>query len=338
MIALSMSNDTGSTAFPPLCCPIDEAILADAGEGDLSCPEGHRYPVVRSIPRLLSSRHNYADAFGEQWKKYRQTQLDSYSGTSISHDRLRRCLGSELWEMLQTNRRLDVLEAGCGAGRFTEVLLRCPAAHVTSTDLSEAVEPNDQNCPQSAKHRVVQCDINALPFAPMQFDVVVCLGVVQHTESPEETLASLFQQVKPGGWLVFDHYTHNLSRYTKITALLLRPVLKRLAPETGIAVTERLTRILFPLHKAARRSRLAQILLSRVSPLTTYFHTIPQLNERLQYEWALLDTHDGLTDYYKRLRTRSQLNRTLDSLGAREIATQKGGNGIEVRCRRAAAS
>lgn len=77
-----------------------------------------------------------------------------------------------------------------------------------------------------------------------------------------------------------------------------------------------------------------QIVLSRVSPLVTYFHTIPQLDDRLQYEWALLDTHDVLTDYYKRLRTGSQLRRTLSNLGAQEIKVQAGGNGLEVRCRK----
>ena len=63
----------------------------------------------------------------------------------------------------------------------------------------------------------------------------------------------------------------------------------------------------FPLHRAVRRHRLLQVLLSRISPLATYFQTIPQLDDRLQYEWALLDTHDGLTDYYKHLRSETQL-------------------------------
>lgn len=241
-------------------------------------------------------------------------------------------MGEVLWQRLQGSERVEVLEAGCGAGRFTEVLLGLPAAFVTSTDLSSAVEPNQANCPQSERHRVVQSDINALPFEPGQYDIVLCLGVVQHTRSPEETLSSLYAQVKPGGWLVFDHYAHMLSRYTKLGSLVLRPVLKRLPPLKGMAATETLTNFFFPMHRAARRSRLLQVLLSRVSPLATYFHTIPELNDRLQYEWALLDTHDGLTDWYKRLRTISQLRRALAGLGAQGIELAKGGNGIEARC------
>ena len=326
----SISKD----AFPELVCPIDLLPLAVPSEGLIRCTAGHVYAERLGIPRLLASEENYADAFGEQWKKFRTTQLDSYSKTSISRNRLKRCLGEDLWRRLERDERIEVLEAGCGAGRFTEVLLGLPGAAVTSTDLSAAVEPNLANCPSTDRHRIVQCDINGLPFAPQQYDLVVCLGVIQHTKNPEQTIESLYRQVKPGGSLVIDHYTHTLSRYTKIGALLLRPVLKRLSPRAGIAATERITNFFFPLHRAVRYSRIMQVLLSRISPLATYFHTIPELDDRLQYEWARLDTHDALTDYYKRLRTGPQLQRALCRLGARDIHVAKGGNGIEVRCRR----
>lgn len=325
---------TSTAIFPRLVCPADGLPLVELSEGCFSCNSGHKYPNRLGIPRILESESNYADAFGEQWKHFRTTQLDSHSKVSISRDRLQRCLGSDLVQLLEQSDHLQVLEAGCGAGRFTEVLLSFPAASVTSTDLSSAVEPNQENCPQSDRHRVVQCDINTFPFAPEQYDLVVCLGVIQHTKHPEQTIASLYEQVKPGGSLVIDHYTHTLSRYTKISAILLRPVLKRLPAHKGMAVTEKITNAFFPLHRAARHSRLAQVLLSRISPLATYYHTLPELNDRQQYEWSLLDTHDGLTDYYKRLRTGSQLRRTLSELGAVQISVAKGGNGIEVRCRR----
>ena len=55
---------------------------------------------------------------------------------------------------------------------------------------------------------ICQADINKLPVLPEQFDVVVCLGVIQHTPNPEETISNLCSQLKPGGELVFDHYTY----------------------------------------------------------------------------------------------------------------------------------
>jgi 2-polyprenyl-3-methyl-5-hydroxy-6-metoxy-1,4-benzoquinol methylase len=314
-------------------CPLDLSGL-QAGERELRCESGHRFDVVRDIPRLLEAGSNYADAFGEQWNEYRITQLDSYTRTDVSRERLRRCLGESLWDALNRPGRLEVLESGCGAGRFTEILLQLPAASVTSTDLSSAVEPNKINCPLSDRHRILQCDINQLPFSPGQYDIVVCLGVIQHTRNPERTVADLYRQVKPGGWLIIDHYTHSLAYYTKLSEWLLRPILKRMSPARGLAVTKSLTRAFFPLHRAARNTKALQMLLSRFSPLLTYYHLFPQLNDKLQYEWAELDTHDSLTDFYKHLRSPKSIGSTLQALGSINAWVQKGGNGVEARCQK----
>src|SRR5881396_2659281 len=52
----------------------------------------HRYPIRDFIPRFVSES-NYADNFGMQWNKFRQTQLDSYSGRPISATRFWRATG-----------------------------------------------------------------------------------------------------------------------------------------------------------------------------------------------------------------------------------------------------
>jgi 2-polyprenyl-3-methyl-5-hydroxy-6-metoxy-1,4-benzoquinol methylase len=324
-----------SVTFPELVCPRDLTPLSRDATGTLSCQQQHRYDVRDGIPRLLRDATNYAEAFGAQWRYYRTTQLDSHTKTSLSADRLRRCLGEKLWRALQAPApRLSILEAGCGAGRFTEVLTRLPAAIVTSTDLSSSVEQNQENCPQTESHRVIQCDIEQLPFRPGQFDIVLCLGVVQHTPSTERTLKHLFAQVRPGGWLVIDHYPRSLAHYTRFGEMLLRPVLKRLPSGRGIGATRALTRWFFPLHRAIRKMRPAQMLLSRVSPVLTYYHALPQLDDRLQYEWAELDTHDSLTDWYKHVRSRREIRNALADLDASDIQVELGGNGIEARCRK----
>jgi 2-polyprenyl-3-methyl-5-hydroxy-6-metoxy-1,4-benzoquinol methylase len=227
---------------------------------------------------------------------------------------------------------VQILEAGCGAGRFTEIFLKYPGARITSTDLSSAVEANQTNFRQTDHHRIVQCDICRPPFPKAAYDIVLCLGVIQHTPDPEFTIGKLYEQVKPGGWLVIDHYTPSIAQYTKITALVLRPILKRLSVERGTWATEALSKVFFPLHRLVKGHRLMQIALGRISPLLTYYQAYPDLDDRLQYEWAILDTHDHLTDYYKHLRTTGQIQSTLSSLGATAIWVAKGGNGVEARC------
>lgn len=308
-------------------CSMHQNKLYEA-EGFLECSAGCRTSVVDKIPRFVPSS-TYSDAFGEQWKRYQKTQLDSYTGSPISETRLRRCLGEEIWANLKDK---QILEAGCGAGRFTEVLLK-QGAFVTSIDLSSAVEANQENFLQTDHHRIAQADILNLPFNSKQFDVVMCLGVIQHTPDSEEAIAALYSQVKPGGWLVIDHYTYTIGYFTR-TAPVFRLFMRRMKRGTTIKFTERMVDLLLPLHKAVRRFRPAQSVLSRFSPLVVYYQGLPQLDDQMQREWSLLDTHDSLTDYYKRFRTKGQITSTLAKLGVEDIWCEYGGNGVEARGRR----
>jgi len=320
--------------FPGLVDPYFHNTPLYLEGGELRSKEGGKYKIIHNIPRILPEMSNYADAFGQQWNRWKKTQLDSYTQTTISAERINRCLGKELVDMLGCKKVLDVLEAGCGAGRFTEILLGYPEQRVTSIDLSSAVEANQDNCPQNEYHRIIQCDICSPPFAADSYDIVVCLGVIQHTPNPELTIERLFNQVKPGGSLVIDHYAPNIKRFTKITSLLIRPVLKRASVKTRMSICEDLVNFFLPIHRVFGKFPLGQQLISRFSPLATYYHVYPQLTEDLQRSWALLDTHDALTDWYKHLRTPAQIKSFLIKLGAIEVQVSEGGNGVEARCKK----
>jgi 2-polyprenyl-3-methyl-5-hydroxy-6-metoxy-1,4-benzoquinol methylase len=317
-------------AWPHWRCPEHRVALRSEAES-LFCPAGERYPLRDGIPRFVASS-SYSASFGLQWNRYRLTQLDSHAGIPITRERIRHCLGEDLYYGLHG---LHVLECGCGAGRFTEILLD-RGASVTSIDLSEAVDVNRENFPEADTHRIAQADVLKLPFAPRLFDVVFCLGVVQHTPNPEETIRRLYDQVRPGGALVLDHYTYNLSWYTK-SAMLFREYLRRLPPDLGLRHTEKLVELFLPLHRTARHSRLGQMLLSRISPVLCYYQAYPQLSDELQREWALVDTHDYLTDWYKHFRTPRQMIGTFERMGLTDVWCTAGGNGVEIRGKRPAA-
>lgn len=215
----------------------------------LACAHGHEFPIINDIPRFVADG-SYAASFGPQWQKYRLTQLDSFTRTTLSRQRTRRCVGERDWCHLDG---ADVLECGCGAGRFTEVLL-AEGARVTSIDMTQAVEANRVNFPQNIHHRIAQADILNLPFAGNGFDIVICLGVLQHTPSTEQTLAALFTRVRPGGPLVVDHYRYRLG-YFMSTQPLARAVLRRLPADVGLRATDRLVSALWPMHLRLRRYR-----------------------------------------------------------------------------------
>ena len=285
-----------------------------------------RYEIINDIPRFVDDS-NYTDAFGVQWNHFRKTQLDSYSKFSLSERRLKRCLGDNLFSSLKGE---FVLEAGCGAGRFTEVLLNNDA-NVASIDMSNAVEANQENFPQNEHHLIAQADICKLPFMKEQFDIVICLGVVQHTKSPEQTLKALYEQVKPGGWLIVDHYVFSWSYATQIIKILFRSILKRIDPKRAFIITGYLVKVFLPLHRLGRRSRVWQAIMGRLTPVVSYYNDFPELSDELQKEWALLDTHDNLTDYYKHLTTKRKFEYSMKELGMDNVECWSAGIGVEGR-------
>jgi len=280
------------------------------------------------IPRFVRD-DAYAESFGSQWHRFRRTQFDSNTGIPLSYERLRRIFGENLFATLKGR---QILEAGCGAGRFTEVLLKFGAC-VTSIDLSVAVDVNAANFPQDTQHRVAQADILDLPLRPEGFDFVMCLGVLQHTPSPELAIQKLYDQVRRGGWLIIDHYAKGIGRATSLKPLY-RWWLKRQPDLVRWKTVERLARMFLPLHKRFRDTYPLWFVLSRISPLSTYYRVLPHLPESLQREFAILDTHDALTDWYKHVRTSEEIERILRHVGADCIQCWSGGNGIEARCRK----
>jgi hypothetical protein len=94
---------------------------------------------------------------------------------------------------------------------------------------------------------------------------------------------------------------------------------------------------LLPLHKLGwnqRRGRWRlRRQLRRFSPLVDYYEIYPELGEELLGEWALLDTHDTLTDYYKHLRSPEEIEVCLRACGLVELEVSYGGNGVEARGR-----
>jgi 2-polyprenyl-3-methyl-5-hydroxy-6-metoxy-1,4-benzoquinol methylase len=322
-----------NVSFPGLLDPITREPLKyceQNGQQFLQSETGSRYKVMLGIPRIVESLSNYTDAFGLQWKKWTKTQLDSFTGTTITKSRIEKCLGKELHEMLSSSKEtLNVLEFGCGAGRFTEILLQYNV-RLVSADLSSAVEANAENCPVSINHQIVQADILNSPFGP-SYDVVICLGVIQHTPNSEAAIDALYSMVKPGGHLVIDHYTYDLKRFTKLV-LAFRPLIKRLPARYRIRLCEQLVSLFLPIHKLIRNIPFAQAIFSRISPITSYYHAYPELSDESQRAWAVLDTHDGLTDWNKSIRSLSSIKKTLFKLKAKNVEVWKGGNGVEARC------
>jgi len=249
-----------------------------------------KIPVVDAVPRAVSS-DNYANNFGLQWNRFRQTQLDSYSGLPISGERFFRSTG---WspEELAGKRVLDV---GCGAGRFAEIALRC-GAEVVAIDYSSAVDACRNNLADHSRLNVVQADIYQLPFEPGSFDYVYSLGVLQHTPDVERAFASLASQLKPGGKLTVDVYP-KLRRNFLWSKYWLRPFTRRIAPERLFRLVQRAVPPLLSVSRVVGRIPFVGKHLRYAIPVVNYEGIYPLSDKQLK-EWAVLDTFDMFSPAY----------------------------------------
>ena len=265
---------------------------------------------------------SFASAFGLQWKTYSKVQLDSINQTSISEDRVQEAIDMPLTSISG----LKIIEAGSGAGRFTEILLKYGAL-VYSFDLSEAVDVNLDNNSPSQNLTIFQGDIESIPFEDNFFDICLCLGVMQHTRDSELSLTELARVVKSKGLISFDHYEKRIGQYLSLY-LVYWLAIKRLPLKIQLKVTELLTEIFFPIHWFFRHHPFIQFLLRRISPISFYYGMF-DLTKEQHYEVSRLDTHDKNTDHFKRMVSEKQLDKMVKIFNFRAYKIFKGGTGLQ---------
>lgn len=296
-----------------------------AADASLRCANCQAtYPVRDGIARFVPA-DNYSGSFGLQWNRHRRTQLDSAVGKPISENRLRQATG---WERELRGQR--IMEAGSGAGRFTEVLCRT-GAEVFSFDYSSAVEANRHNNGAQSNLRLFQADIFGIPLREAWFDHVLCLGVLQHTPDPEQAFMSLARHVKPGGDLVIDVYRRSLAAALQ-WKYLLRPITRRMAPARLYGIVEALAPPLVAPTRWLRR--MAGRVGARLSPIVEYSHL--GLTPEQNVHWAVLDTFDMYSPAYDLPQTADTVRRWFGAVGFQQVEVFNGLNGVVGRGRRPA--
>ena len=269
------------------------------------------YSVRDFIPRFVPES-NYADNFGMQWNKFRQTQLDSYSGHPISADRFWKATG---WKPEDIAGKW-VLDVGCGAGRFAEVALKA-GAKVVALDYSSAVTACFDNLRRHPNLHVVQGDIYALPFPLGAFPFVYSLGVLQHTPNVGRAFAALPPMVTAGGRLCTDFYWKRL-RTMLHAKYLVRPITKRLPQETLFRLLEITVPLLLKSSQLIGRIPFAGRYLKRIVPVADYTG-VYLLDKRQLEEWALMDTFDMLGPQYDNPQSERKIRQWMEKAGLKKV-------------------
>jgi len=101
----------------------------------------------------------------------------------------------------------QILDAGCGDGRYIRNLKKYGYNHVTGIDLFDSL---------SDKSIKYLCgDVNNLPFNDESFEVLYAISVINYSQYPEKTLEEWKRVVKPRGVIIVTGHT----RYSVFTAI-----------------------------------------------------------------------------------------------------------------------
>jgi SAM-dependent methyltransferase len=281
--------------------------------------EGRRVAYREGVLRIREDS-GYNAPFALQWGRFRANQLDVVNGTRLSWRRFQETGWSP--EALRGRR---VLEAGCGAGRFTRILAEAGAELVTF-DYSAAVDVCRENNGHFGNVTFLQCDLLDMPFREGAFDYVFCHGVLQHTPSPRDSFRALARVVRPGGKLSVDCYHKDGRIRPWKSKYLWRPWTTRVRPERLLAFLEWFIPRWLPIDTAIKRIPLLGRYLGSIVPCWNYYYT--DLSEDEKVQWAIMDTFDALAPAYDRPVTRRQLRGWFEELGWTDFEVRPGGNGL----------
>lgn len=210
--------------------------------GNLHCSEcKHNYMVEGDIARFVKSE-SYSASFGLQWNSFSKAQLDSHLGTQRSRSRFEIETGWTAKEIMNE----FVLDAGCGAGRFSEIALEF-GAKLFSVDYSTAIDVTFENLKGKGQIIAIQADLQSLPMRNRSLNYIYCIGVLQHTQFPSLVLQELTRILKIGGTLVVSYYpqTH---WYTKLySKYLIRPITSRVPKKLLLRLIIVSSKVWFPI-------------------------------------------------------------------------------------------
>lgn len=299
-------------------------LLEQAGEGDeiesgsLLCDACRgRWPIRDGIPRFVGAAQDYAAAFGWQWRRWRTIQIDHLNGHRFSEERLLRDSGwARAWFDGKT-----ILDVGCGAGRFADVMGEL-GARVVAVDLSAAIDACRETCARHAgRVQCVQGSIYGLPLRAGAFDAVHCAGVIQHTPDPIRTMTILPAYLRPGGRLAYNFYEQHWTRKLQLGKLVLRSFTPRLSPAALLTLSRALVAVFFPVTLALSRVRYVRYL-NRFFPIAATHR--PDMTVAEQYDWTLLDTFDWYNPRYEHAQSHRAVARLLDAAGLVEVYAAPG--------------
>ena len=284
-----------------LTLQVDQYDSNEVKEGSLLCECGKRYPIKRYIPRFVDT-DNYVESFSFEWDIFRKVQLDSINRTTESEETFKEKTGFDL----SSAKGKLFLDAGCGAGRFMEVVVKYGGI-VVGVDLSFAVDSAFDNIGLKEGVHIIQADIFNLPFREGAFDFIYSIGVLHHTPDTRSAFLRLPRFLKSGGEIaiyVYDYY--------KLRFLIISQIWRRIT-------TKLPKRLLYLMSYAA----VPLYYIWKIPFIGLPMQIIFPINMHKSWRWRVLDTFDWYSPKYQHKHTYYEVYRWFKEGGLSNIEILK---------------
>ncbi|MBM4370247.1 MAG: class I SAM-dependent methyltransferase [Deltaproteobacteria bacterium] len=165
--------------FKDILCPLCSQPLKRVGKGiqcaTPSCPGSKGAWSLKD--KVVCLTEDSDDGFDTRWLNHPRPQAQT-------EQHLRMKTG---WEPKDVDGK-TILDAGCGVGRFIQVLLAWGAKHVVGVDCSptgiQAARENLAEAIQQDRVTLIRADLTRPYLAPGSVDMALSIGVLHHTPDP----------------------------------------------------------------------------------------------------------------------------------------------------------
>lgn len=162
-----------------------------------------QYGVAVFATDKINLDPSVVESFGREWNRFNHFTQQSIEVCSAEYFDL-------LDEHILTPTS-QLLDAGCGSGRFTGYL-SSRAGFIEAIDPSDAIFSAAKEWQDLQNVRFSKASIGELPFADESFDLVLSVGVLHHIPNTQQALNDCVAKVKKGGWM-YCYLYHNLEMY-----------------------------------------------------------------------------------------------------------------------------
>jgi ubiquinone/menaquinone biosynthesis C-methylase UbiE len=168
----------------------------------------------------MESRHNAVKSFFDQPSRYlKLAQCDI------------RVRAETVQEFLRGVSFSTILDIGCGDGSISLPLLR-DDIRITLLDLSAAMLTLARSkCRKEWVENItiVNEDFMTRQFTPASYELIVCLGVLAHVDSPEDVIAKMVTLLKPQGKIILE-FTDSQHFIKRVSTTLRKYIGPRTVP------------------------------------------------------------------------------------------------------------